>query len=213
MPVLLSPFLSGTSSSRPGGTATNISRAPTSIPAALGSNTGRSFKHISLFRLRHLGFVLLDCRCSSYGMSIVARFLSYKQRPSRAREDNLPNGMSQVSPAVNHCFAHGTWNHATDRCCKAHHASTAYFRCLLLHQRMQEPLRRAKFLSALPGHRPGPLLLRNEYLAAENRILRAQFKGRLLLSDAEKATLAEIGHRLGRKALKNWRLSRSRIRC
>src|SRR5437899_13075545 len=45
------------------------------------------------------------------------------------------------------------------------------------------------------------LLLRNEYLAAENRILRAQIKGRLLLSDAEKATLAEIAHRLGRKAL------------
>src|SRR5439155_11291245 len=45
------------------------------------------------------------------------------------------------------------------------------------------------------------LLLRNEYLAAENRILRAQIKGRLLLSDAEKATLAEIAHRLKRKAL------------
>ena len=45
------------------------------------------------------------------------------------------------------------------------------------------------------------LLLRNEYLAAENRILRAQIKGRLLLSDAEKATLAEMAHRLGRKAL------------
>ena len=45
------------------------------------------------------------------------------------------------------------------------------------------------------------LLLRNEYLAAENRILRAQIKGRLLLSDAEKATLAQIAHRLGRDAL------------
>jgi hypothetical protein len=108
-------------SSRPGGTATHISRAPTSIPAALGSNTGRSSKHIPLFRLRDLGFVLLDCGCSSCGMSIVARFLSYKQWPSRAREDTLPNGISQVSPAVNHCFAHGTWNHAIDRCCKAHH--------------------------------------------------------------------------------------------
>jgi putative transposase len=32
------------------------------------------------------------------------------------------------------------------------------------------------------------LLLKNEYLAGENRILRAQIKGRLLLSDAEKAT-------------------------
>jgi hypothetical protein len=45
------------------------------------------------------------------------------------------------------------------------------------------------------------LLLRNEYLAAENRILKAQIKGRLLLSQEEKATLAEIAHRLGRKAL------------
>lgn len=45
------------------------------------------------------------------------------------------------------------------------------------------------------------LLLRNEHLAAENRILRAQIKGRLLLSDSEKATLAAIAHRLGRKAL------------
>jgi len=35
----------------------------------------------------------------------------------------------------------------------------------------------------------------------ENRILKAQLKGRLKLSDAERATLAEIGHRLGRKAL------------
>jgi len=43
--------------------------------------------------------------------------------------------------------------------------------------------------------------LANEYLAAENRILRAQIKCRLLLSDAEKATLAEIAHRVGRKAL------------
>ncbi len=49
------------------------------------------------------------------------------------------------------------------------------------------------------NRRPGTSI--EEYLAAENRILRAQIKGRLLLSDAEKATLAEIAHRLGRKAL------------
>jgi putative transposase len=47
------------------------------------------------------------------------------------------------------------------------------------------------------------LLLRNEYPAAENRILKAQIKTRLLLTDAEKATLAEIAHRLGRKALED----------
>ena len=45
------------------------------------------------------------------------------------------------------------------------------------------------------------MLLRNEYLAAENRILRAKIKGRLQLSDGEKSTLAEIARRLGRKAL------------
>ena len=45
------------------------------------------------------------------------------------------------------------------------------------------------------------LLARTEYLAAENRILKAQLKGRLKLSNAERATLGEIGHRLGRKVL------------
>ena len=35
----------------------------------------------------------------------------------------------------------------------------------------------------------------------ENRILRAKVKGRLLLSDSEKTTLAEIAHQLGEKAL------------
>ena len=45
------------------------------------------------------------------------------------------------------------------------------------------------------------LLLRNEYLAAENRILKTRLKGRLMLSDTERATLGEIGRRLGRKLL------------
>src|SRR4030095_7836550 len=45
------------------------------------------------------------------------------------------------------------------------------------------------------------LLARNEYLAAENLIPRAQLKGRLKLSDAERPALGEIGHRLGRKDL------------
>ena len=59
----------------------------------------------------------------------------------------------------------------------------------------------ARMLAYITGNVDQELLLRNEYLAAENRVLRAQIKGRLLLSDAEKATLAEIAHRLGRKAL------------
>src|SRR5271154_1443189 len=45
------------------------------------------------------------------------------------------------------------------------------------------------------------LLLQNEYLAAENRILRAQLPKRLRLTDSQRCTLAEIGKRLGRKAL------------
>jgi hypothetical protein len=43
------------------------------------------------------------------------------------------------------------------------------------------------------------LLLENEYLAAENRILKARLQPGWRLSDGERATLAEIGKRLGRK--------------
>jgi transposase InsO family protein len=45
------------------------------------------------------------------------------------------------------------------------------------------------------------LLLRNEYLVTENRILRKQLKGRVRLSDGERKTLAAIGHKLGKQAL------------
>ncbi len=50
----------------------------------------------------------------------------------------------------------------------------------------------ARLLAYITGTVDQELLLRNEYLAAENRILKAQIRGRLLLTDAEKATLAEI---------------------
>ncbi len=45
------------------------------------------------------------------------------------------------------------------------------------------------------------LLVRNEYLVAENRILRNQNLGRVRLTDGERITLAEIGKRLGNQAL------------
>lgn|ERR1035437_3322893 len=45
------------------------------------------------------------------------------------------------------------------------------------------------------------LLLRCEYLAEENRILKEHIKGQLRLTDAERRSLAEIGHRMGRKLL------------
>ena len=60
----------------------------------------------------------------------------------------------------------------------------------------------AHMLAYVTGMVNQELLLRNEYLAAENRILRGQIKGRLL-SEGEKATLAEIAHRLGREALEH----------
>ena len=60
-----------------------------------------------------------------------------------------------------------------------------------------------RILAYITGTVDQELLLRNEYLVAENRILREQVNGRLLLSDAEKKTLAEIGYRLGRKTLED----------
>jgi putative transposase len=59
----------------------------------------------------------------------------------------------------------------------------------------------ARMLAYITGTVDQELLARNEYLAAENRILKAHLKGRLKLSDAERATLGEIGRRLGRKVL------------
>jgi putative transposase len=59
----------------------------------------------------------------------------------------------------------------------------------------------ARILAYVTGTVDQELLLRNECLAAENRILKAQSQGRLRLSDAERATLGEIGHRLGHEAL------------
>ena len=58
-----------------------------------------------------------------------------------------------------------------------------------------------RLLAYITGRVDKELLVRNEYLAAENRILRAKIKGRLQLSVGEKVTWAEIAHRLGRKAL------------
>ena len=60
-----------------------------------------------------------------------------------------------------------------------------------------------RILAYITGTVDQELLLRNEYLAAENRILKAQIKTRLRLTDLERVTLAEIAHRLGRKALED----------
>jgi transposase InsO family protein len=56
-------------------------------------------------------------------------------------------------------------------------------------------------LAYVTGSVDEQLLLRNEYLITENRILRNQIKGRIRLTDRERISLAEIAKRLGRKAL------------
>jgi putative transposase len=60
----------------------------------------------------------------------------------------------------------------------------------------------ARLLAYVTGLVNQELLLQNEYLAAENRIPRAHLPTRLRLTDPERSTIAEIGKRLGRKALK-----------
>ena len=66
---------------------------------------------------------------------------------------------------------------------------------------MRDSIPCARLLAFVTGLVNQELLLQNEYLAAENRILRAHLPTRLRLSDPERSTLAEIGKRLGRKAL------------
>ena len=59
----------------------------------------------------------------------------------------------------------------------------------------------ARILAYVTGTVDQELLARNEYLAAENRIMKAQLKGRLKLSDADRGALGEIGRRMARKVL------------
>ena len=56
-------------------------------------------------------------------------------------------------------------------------------------------------LAYITGTVDQELLVRNEYLVTENRILRNQIKGRIRLSDSERKTLAELGQKLGKQAL------------
>ena len=56
-----------------------------------------------------------------------------------------------------------------------------------------------RILACVTGTEDQELLLGNEYLVAENRILKAQLKTRLRLTDAERVTLAEIAYPCGQK--------------
>jgi putative transposase len=57
-------------------------------------------------------------------------------------------------------------------------------------------------LAYITGTVDQELLLRNEYVVTENRILRKQLTGRVPLTDGERKTLGEIGQKLGKQALK-----------
>lgn len=54
-----------------------------------------------------------------------------------------------------------------------------------------------RLLAYITGTVDEDLRLRNEYLAAENRILRAKLPKRIPLKDRERSTLARIGRKLG----------------
>ena len=56
-------------------------------------------------------------------------------------------------------------------------------------------------LASITGTVDQELLLRNEYLVTENRILRNQLKGRLRLSNGERKALADLGQKLGKQAM------------
>jgi putative transposase len=58
-----------------------------------------------------------------------------------------------------------------------------------------------QLLASITGSVDEELLLRNDYLVTEHRILRQQLTGRVYLTDAERRSLAEIGKKLGKKAL------------
>src|ERR1700759_5720660 len=59
----------------------------------------------------------------------------------------------------------------------------------------------ARLLAYVTGLVNQQLLLQNEYLLAENRILRSHLPARVPLTNAQRATLAEIAKRMGRRAL------------
>jgi putative transposase len=58
-----------------------------------------------------------------------------------------------------------------------------------------------KLLGSITESVDEELRLRNAYLGAENRILRQQISGRMRLSESDRRVLAEIGKKLGQKAL------------
>ena len=71
----------------------------------------------------------------------------------------------------------------------------------MMDARHEKQTQWARLLAYVTGMVNQRLLMQNEYLAAENRILRSHLPARVRLSYPERSALAAIGKRLGRKAL------------
>ena len=57
-------------------------------------------------------------------------------------------------------------------------------------------------LALVGGHVNEELLIKNEYLAAENRILKSKIQKPVQFNDCERIQLARVGKQVGLKALK-----------
>ena len=62
-------------------------------------------------------------------------------------------------------------------------------------------MKMAEALALVGGYVGEEILKRNEYLEAENEILRSKLTGRISFTNAERIRLAKLGNELGRKAL------------
>ncbi|MBU2643427.1 hypothetical protein KKI24_01885 [bacterium] len=57
-------------------------------------------------------------------------------------------------------------------------------------------------LTLISGKVEKEILNRNEYLVAENEILKSKIKGRIVFKDTERIRLAKMGKQMGLKALR-----------
>ena len=69
--------------------------------------------------------------------------------------------------------------------------------------RRRQRMETMEVLALVGGHVEQEILLRNEYLAAENDILKSKLEGRLRFTDSERIRLAKIAKEIGRKGLQD----------
>ena len=62
-------------------------------------------------------------------------------------------------------------------------------------------MKTTELMAIVGGHVNEELLKRNEYIAAENEILKTKIKGKIKFTDDERRTLSRLAKDLGREAL------------